>query len=103
MEESLSIFKSIIQAFENGIIPENKFVCEPFLSKYNLYPTISFYNPGSNKEFKKNLKTIRDLIAFSDGKKNIFEIALRIDKSLFEVIKSLKLLKEKKIIRTKFI
>ena len=53
MEESLSIFKSIIQAFENGIIPENKFVCEPFLSKYNLYPTISFYNPGSNKEFKK--------------------------------------------------
>ena len=103
MEESLSIFKAIIQAFENGIIPENKLVCEPFLSKYNLYPTISFYNPGSNKEFKKNLKTIRDLIAFSDGKKNIFEIALRIDRSLFEVIKSLKLLKEKKIIRTKFI
>ncbi len=103
MEESLSVFKTIIQAFEGGIIPENKVICEPFLSKYKLYPTISFYNPSHNKEFKKNLQTLRDVMAFSDGKNNIFEIALRINKSLSEVITSLKLLKEKKIIKTKFI
>ena len=103
MEESLNIFKIIIQSFESGIIPENKIICEPFLSKYKLYPTISFYNPGQNKEFKKNLQTMRDVMAFSDGKKNIFEIAIRIDKSLSDVIDSLKLLKEKKLIRTKFI
>ena len=56
MKESLNVFKNILNAFENGIIPENKVICEPFLSKYKLYPTISFYNPAANKEFKRNLK-----------------------------------------------
>ena len=103
MSESFEIFKNIIQAFEMGIIPKNNKICEPFLSKYKLYPTVSFYNPEHNKEFKKNLKTLRDIMAFSNEKKNIFEIAFKINKTLLEVIRSYKLLIEKKLIKTKFI
>jgi aminopeptidase-like protein len=103
MSESFEIFKNIIQAFEMGIIPKNNKTCEPFLSKYKLYPTVSFYNPEHNKEFKKNLKTLRDIMAFSNEKKNIFEITFKINKTLLEVIRSYKLLIEKKLIKTKFI
>lgn len=103
MSESFEIFKNIIQAFEMGIVPKNTKICEPFLSKYKLYPTISFYNPEHNKEFKKNLKTLRDIMAFSNEKKNIFEIAVKINKTLLEVIRSYKLLIEKKLIKTKFV
>mgnify|MGYP001267847081 FL=1 len=42
-------------------------------------------------------------MAFSDGKKNIFEIALKVNKSLSQVIDACKLLKEKKLVKTKFI
>ena len=38
---------------------------------------------------------MRDVMAFADGKRNIFEIALKIDKSLSEVIDACRLLKEK--------
>ena len=42
-------------------------------------------------------------MAYSDGKNNIFEIALKINKSLAEVLEAYKILKQKKIIRGKFI
>ena len=103
MNQSFNVLKNIILSFESGAIPENKNFCEPFLSKYNLYPTISFYNPEKNKSSKKKLQTLRDLMAYSDGKNNIFEIALKINKSLAEVLEAYKILKQKKIIRGKFI
>ena len=62
-----------------------------------------FYNPEKNKSSKKKLQTLRDLMAYSDGKNNIFEIALKINKSLAEVLEAYKILKQKKIIRGKFI
>ena len=103
MNQSFNVLKNIILSFESGVIPENKNFCEPFLSKYNLYPTISFYNPEKNKSSKKKLQTLRDLMAYSDGKNNIFEIALKINKSLAEVLEAYKILKQKKIIIGKFI
>ena len=80
MNESFNVFKNIINSFESGGIPINTKICEPFLSKYNLYPTISFYNPKANIVFKKKLQKLRDILAFAEGKKNIFEISLRINK-----------------------
>ena len=98
MNQSFNVLKNIILSFESGAIPENKNFCEPFLSKYNLYPTISFYNPEKNKSSKKKLQTLRDLMAYSDGKNNIFEIALKINKSLAEVLEAYKILKQKKLL-----
>tara|TARA_B100000035_G_C21013580_1_gene560766 strand:+ start:633 stop:1919 length:1287 start_codon:yes stop_codon:yes gene_type:complete len=103
MNESFNVFKNIINSFESGGIPINTKICEPFLSKYNLYPTISFYNPKANIVFKKKLQTLRDILAFADGKKNIFEISLRINKPLHEVLECYEILISKKLIRTKYI
>jgi|TARA_B110000027_G_scaffold124223_1_gene140656 aminopeptidase-like protein len=98
LQESLDVFKNIIDAFENGAIPKNKVMCEPHLSKYNLYPTISTKNNYTSK-----LNTRLDLIAYSDGKRSIFQIAKLIQKPLFEINKELKLLARKKILSVKHI
>ncbi len=48
---------------------------EPFLSKYNLYPTLnSFYSKTSLKRFTK---TIMWLLNYSDGKNDLTEISIK--------------------------
>ena len=98
LQESLDVFKNIIDAFENGSIPKNKVMCEPYLSKHNLYPTISTKNNYTSK-----LNTRLDLIAYSDGKRNLFQIAKLINKPLKELNKELKLLAKKKILSVKYL
>ncbi len=94
----MSLDKIIIDAFENGSIPKNKVMCEPYLSKHNLYPTISTKNNYTSK-----LNTRLDLIAYSDGKRNLFQIAKLINKPLKELNKELKLLAKKKILSVKYL
>ncbi len=70
MEQSLEVFKSIIDAFEIDLYPKSKIYCEPKLDKLNLYPTIS------NKNNKKiYARKILNLISYSNGKRSIFEIS----------------------------
>jgi aminopeptidase-like protein len=92
LEESLEIFKTIINAFETSLYPKTNFTCEPNLGKRNLYPTLS------QKGKYDDIRTRMHLIAHSDGKTNIFEISLKIKKKLKEVIEELKILKKNKII-----
>jgi len=69
LEQSFDVIKSIIDGFEKCFIPKSKIVCEPNLGSRNLYHTISH-----KKNYKsQNLKL--DLISYSDGKMNIFEIS----------------------------
>tara|TARA_B100000029_G_scaffold476947_1_gene521558 strand:+ start:50703 stop:51998 length:1296 start_codon:yes stop_codon:yes gene_type:complete len=93
LETSLETLTSIIDIFENGIYPKSKFICEPFLSKYNLYPTNVF-----KKNSSETNKMLRDFIAYSDGKTSIFDICNKINASLDQVREIVKLCKEKKII-----
>ena len=51
----------------------------------------------SQKKNYDNHNLRMDLIAYSDGKNNLFEIAIKIDKSLPEVIESYKILKQRKL------
>ena len=90
---SFNVMKSIIDSFEEGLYPLAKFKCEPNLGKRNLYPTISKKN-----NLNKILATRLDLIAYSDGKMNLFEISLKIKKRIDLVLKELKILKENNLI-----
>ncbi len=96
IEESLEIFKTIIECFENGIIPVNNFDCEPQLGRRNLYPQIS--KKGNYIDVKNRM----NLLAYSDGEKNIFEISNLIKSPLKELLEEYKILKKNKILKSKF-
>tara|TARA_A100000164_G_scaffold379690_1_gene424715 strand:- start:198 stop:1496 length:1299 start_codon:yes stop_codon:yes gene_type:complete len=70
LEGSFKIFKNIIDAFEIGAFPKAKNKCEPFLTKRNLYPTLSI-----KKNIDNELKNLLDILAYSNGKRSVFQIS----------------------------
>ncbi len=91
---SLEVMKKIIDAFELGLYPTTKLPCEPNLGKRGLYPTIS--QKGVQYEESKIRK---DLLAYSDGKTNIFKIATIINKPLDKLCDEYKILNSKKLLK----
>ena len=67
--DSFKVIKKIIDAFELGIYPKTLMFGEPSLSKKGLYPTLS--QKGRHDDIRLRM----NLIAYSDGKTNIFKIA----------------------------
>lgn len=81
LENSFDVMKTIIDAFENCYLAKSKIICEPMLSKRKLHPTISVKGG-----YPESVILRRDIIAYSDGKKNIFQISKILNKSLKLVI-----------------
>ena len=94
LDDSLGVMKAIIDAFELGIYPKSSFFCEPHLGKRNLYPTIS-----QKGNYSKQLRLRKNLISYSDGQNNIFQIANIMNVPLKTICEQYKLLKTKKILR----
>ncbi len=88
LEQSLTVLKKLIDICELSLFPKTKTFCEPNLSKRNLYPTISKHNTLSKK-----LKLRKDVIAFANGKRSIFEISDILNTSIEEVYDEIKTLK----------
>lgn len=95
---SFRVMKNLINGFEFGLFtkislfPKAKYLCEPNLGKRNLYPTVS------QKGSYDNVKLRTDILAYANGKNNIFKITRIIKSDLNDVIKELALLKDKKLI-----
>lgn len=70
LEGSFKIFKNIIDALETSAFPKSKYKCEPFLTKKKMYPTLS---KKDNRD--ENLKNLLNILAYSNGKRSIFEIS----------------------------
>ena len=58
-----------ITTIEQNLIPCYKVLGEPFLSKYNLYPTLSKFSA------KRTYKVIVDLLTYSDGQSDLLKIS----------------------------
>lgn len=90
LQGSFKILKSIVDSFENDFswysFPKSKFYCEPNLGKRNLYPNIS-----EKKNYNK-LNLRMDLIAYSDGKRNLIQISKIIKRPINKIINELKIL-----------
>lgn len=88
LEGSFEILKNVIDSLEICAYPKAKNKCEPFLTKKNMYPTISKKN-----NIEKHLKNILDILAYSNGKRSIFEISIILNlklKTSLDIIKELK-------------
>jgi len=96
LQDSFKILKSIVDSFENDFswhsFPKSKFYCEPNLGKRNLYPNIS-----EKKNYNK-LNLRMDLIAYSDGKRNLIQISKIIKRPINKIINELKILIKNKVL-----
>ena len=100
LNNSLNVLKSIVDAFELSLYPKTNIKGEPQLSKYNLYPTTSQKGIAKKDYFSKQEFINRcNVIAYSDGRKNIFEISKITNIPLVDLIKEIKILKENKILK----
>ena len=96
LEDSLKVFSNIIDVFEIGCIPSNTNFCEPNMGKRNLYPLIS--KKGSYSQ----IKTRMDLLAYADGKDNLFTISKKINSPLEKVMDEYKILLSEQLLKNKY-
>ena len=92
LKGGFQVAKTAVNILLKLIVPKTKILCEPHMTKYNLYPTLS------NKKTNNISHQYRDFLQFPDGKNTIEEISKKIKLNLSKVKKIYKLLKDNKII-----
>ena len=97
LEDSLKILIDIVEACETCMYPKTTTCGEPNLSKRNLYPTLSKADTLNDL-----LRLRKNLLAYSNGKRTIFEISRILDVDISKIIKEYKILIKKKLIKKKF-
>ena len=91
--KSVEVVCDIIKDINQKNFPISKIKCEPFLTKYNLYPTTSIKGKNSNSE------DIINFLAYSDGNNDLIDISKKINIPLSKVNKIFNLLLKHKIIK----
>lgn len=81
LDSSLNVLKKVIETIEINCIPIVTVYCEPQLGKRGLYPTLS-----SSTSKQTEVKTMMNLIAYSDGINTLLDIAEIIDVPIWEII-----------------
>ena len=94
LNDSLDVLKKIIDIAELSLFPKLATLCEPNLSSRGLYPTISKLDT-----MDKKLKLRKNLLAYSNGKRSIFDIMTLLNCNYHDIYNELKILKTKKILK----
>lgn len=89
---SYLLAKTAICILLKKIIPKNKILCEPHMSKRNLYPSISSNN------IPKITKDIMNFLQYSDGKNDLNKISKKINVKMKKIYKIYKILLKEKLI-----
>jgi len=92
IKQSINTITKILQLIQSNITPEIKTFCEPHLSKYGLYPTLS------RKNMSKGYNNILNFVAYANGKRNLHELSDLLKIPYSKILKLYKLLKKKKIV-----
>jgi aminopeptidase-like protein len=80
LEGGFNVLQKAIEVIESNCFPKVTVFCEPHLSKHGLYPTLS---TESNYEV---MKQMMNLIAYSDGKHSLLDIAEIIGEPIWELV-----------------
>ena len=91
---SFNLYKEVVKECENNLYPKTKIICEPNLSKRNLYP---FLNHNNKKE-KKFSKDLLNFLSYSDGSNSLLDISKKIKTSYNRARNIYKILIKNKII-----
>jgi aminopeptidase-like protein len=79
LEGGYEMVKKVLEALENNYVYKTTVLCEPQLGKRGLYPTQYFKSPG------EYVFMMRNVIAYSNGKRTLLEIAQKINKPIWEL------------------
>jgi aminopeptidase-like protein len=93
LQESVAMYLDVIEALENYSAPVATHMCEPNMSKRNLYPTMSKKNAWTDT---RNLMTV---LSYCDGENDCLDIASLVGLTPEEVNKCLVTLKAHDLIR----
>ena len=92
LKGGFEVAKTVIELVLKQTIPKVNTLCEPQMSKRNLYPSLSSLNTmGSTKNFMNFLQ-------YSDGNHNLMEISKLIECNLKTTKKIFKILKKHNLI-----
>jgi aminopeptidase-like protein len=94
--ESFKVVKNCINLLMKNIFPITSVICEPHLSKRNLYPKLA---KKTNSVFKT--RKIMDFIQYADGNNDLIQISNFIKISFKETYEIFKILYKKKLIKIK--
>ena len=91
LNRSLSLYKKLVNYFEESSFPVATQFCEPFLTKYSLYKTLSARNdpPGH----------LLNVLTWCDGQNTIEDISNLNRISILKTKKIIKILKKNKLIK----
>lgn len=78
---SFKLVKTAINILMKKIVPKSNVLCEPHMSKRNLYPTLSFKNRSVHT------KDIMNFLQYSDGKNDLTKIAKLINVNYNKALK----------------
>ena len=92
LEGGYEMVKKVLEALENNHVYKTTVLCEPQLGKRGLYPTQYFRFPG------EYVFMMRNVIAYSNGKRTLLEIAQKINKPIWELYGVVDRLKEENIL-----
>lgn len=93
LNESYNMYIKCIDLFENNHIYINNIIGEPFMTKYDLYPTI-----GASKNILEENKLLI-ILKYLDGKNDIIDLTIKLKFNLEEIYKYINTLKAKNIIK----
>lgn len=93
LNNSFELLKKIHYLADNYCSPKTNVLGEPFLTKHNLYPTLS------SGDLPKKTMLIKNIISYSDGENSIVDIAEKCKVSVWDIIPLIKMLKKKKILK----
>ena len=97
LNKNYHIYKSLIEKLDEIKFPLSKIVCEPNLSKRNLYPSKSIFYKKNNKKKSKDLLTF---LSFCDGTNTLENISryskldINYIKNIYKQLLKLNLIKE---------
>ena len=94
LEDSLEVLIDLVEGCETCLYPRTTTFGEPNLSKRKLYPTLSKEDTLDDK-----LRLRKNLLAYSNGKKTIFEISEILGENIKNVIKEYKILIKNNLIK----
>ena len=94
LEASLEVLINLVEGCETCLYPRTTTFGEPNLSKRNLYPTLSKEDTLDDK-----LRLRKNLLAYSNGKKTIFEISEILEENIKNVINEYKILIKNNLIK----
>ncbi|MDD5109218.1 MAG: DUF4910 domain-containing protein [Candidatus Omnitrophica bacterium] len=84
--------KKCLECLENDDIFRTTVLCEPQLGRRRLYATLS------RKGSEKQVNAMMDLLAYTDGKKSLLEVAEEINLPIWELSPIIKKLKEYRLV-----